>query len=63
MFNGRSFKTSFIIHQEYPELISPDFRCCFDYIIIGKIKNNINFKRIYRRMQTYLVYFYNNYKH
>jgi len=48
MFNSRSFKTSFIIHQNTPEIIHPEFRSNFDYVIIGKVNNTMNLNRIYR---------------
>lgn len=48
VMNSRNLATLFITSQDYPELIQPELRCNFDYIIIGNNLDNHNLNRIYR---------------
>lgn len=48
IFNSRSFKTSFIVSQQYPELIKPEYKSNFDYVFIGRNQNTHNLKNIYK---------------
>lgn len=47
IYNARCCKSSFIISQQYPENIKPEYRCNFDYIFIGRNENTHNLKNIY----------------
>jgi AAA+ ATPase superfamily predicted ATPase len=47
-FNIRHYKSSFIVSQQYPENIKPEYRLNFDYIFIGRNENTHNLKNIYK---------------
>jgi len=48
IYNARCYKSSFIISQQYPENIKPQYRCNFDYIFIGRNENTHDLKNIYK---------------